>query len=203
MITSRKLKKGNWVSFLTTLKRYAVTTILTVPQGGAIVPPYCFGHRYSRKIPDLVYHSGVVSHRAQIGGLWVFADNTRRKKMRPQSSRAVQHFMCVCLHPQTAVDAGDIRTQHPQLFWLKWEKPEDPQSEPHAGIKWHKNHANYVLHNNINAWVIWGHMKKAARTEWNCLPSRPTKQKIRRYKKFPPCVTIKWHKWTFLNEPDG
>ena len=32
------------------------------------------------------------------------------KQMRPQSSRAVQHFTHVYLQAQSAVDAGDIRT---------------------------------------------------------------------------------------------
>ena len=54
--------------------------------------------------------------------------------MRPQSLRAMRHFMRVYIHAQTAVDAGDICTWRTMVIWLR-EKPEDPQFEPHAGIK--------------------------------------------------------------------
>ena len=37
-------------------------------------------------------------------------------------------------HAQTVVDAGDIRTWQTMVIWLR-EKAEDPQFEPHAGIK--------------------------------------------------------------------
>ena len=55
-------------------------------------------HRYTREIPDLVYRApsnGIVSHRAQIGGIRVFANHTRKtntKQMRPWSLHSVQHF---------------------------------------------------------------------------------------------------------------
>ena len=84
--------------------------------------------------------NGIVSHGAQIWGLWVFADHTCKKKkthakqMHPRSSRAVQRFMRVYLHAQTTVDAGDIRTWRTMVILIT-EKPEDPQFGPHAGIK--------------------------------------------------------------------
>ena len=53
--------------------------------------------------------------------------------MRLWSLRAVRCFTRVFLHAKTTVDAGDIPDE-PRLFWLR-EKPEDPQFEPHAGIK--------------------------------------------------------------------
>ena len=56
--------------------------------------------------------NGVVSHGAQIGDLWVFADHTRKKtntkQMHPRSLRAERRFTPVNLHAQTAVDAGGI-----------------------------------------------------------------------------------------------
>ena len=63
--------------------------------------------------------------------------------MPQRSSRAVHHFKHVYLHARTALDAGDKTTvvrqvtyapDVPRLFWLR-KMPEDPQFEPHAGIK--------------------------------------------------------------------
>ena len=56
------------------------------------------------------------------------------KQMRPLSSRAVRLFTRVYLHAQTAVDAGDIRTWWTTVILITG-KLEDPQFEPHAGIK--------------------------------------------------------------------
>ena len=65
---------------------------------------------------------------------------THTKQMLPRSSRTVQCFICVYFTSRS--DRGRCRlmmqvTYAPaesQLFWL-WENPEDPQFEPHAGIK--------------------------------------------------------------------
>ena len=78
--------------------------------------------------------NGVVSHGDQIGGIRVFADNTRNtsaKQMRPRSSRAMQHYNAYlssrsdCSRSMQVTYAPD----EPRLFWLR-EKPEDPQFEP-------------------------------------------------------------------------
>ena len=52
---------------------------------------------------------------------------TNANKMRPQSLRAMQHFMPVCLHALTAV--------HRITVTLIMGKAEYPQMEPHAWIK--------------------------------------------------------------------
>ena len=54
--------------------------------------------------------------------------------MRPRSLSAVRHFTPVYLHAKTAVDADDLRTWWTTVILIT-EKPEDPQFEPHAGIK--------------------------------------------------------------------
>ena len=97
----------------------------------------CFCHRYTWEVPHPAPCNGVISHGLKLrvfGILPTTHTNTSAKQMCPQSSRSVQIFMCVYLHAQTAIDAGDIRTHEHWLFWLR-EKSKDPQFEPHAGIK--------------------------------------------------------------------
>ena len=87
-------------------------------------------HRYTREITHLQYHlcKSIVSHGAQIGGLRVFANHTRKNKrntMHPWSLRAVWRFTGVHLHAKTAVDATDIRTW-PTTVILITGKPRRP-----------------------------------------------------------------------------
>ena len=76
--------------------------------------------------------NGVVSHGAQIGGLPVFANHTRKKQMCPRTSRIVRHFMHAHLHGKPQLMQVAYAPDEPWLFWLQ-EKPEDPQFEAHAG----------------------------------------------------------------------
>ena len=71
-------------------------------------------------------------------GVFKFLPTTHTKtntiQMRPWSLRSVRRFTWVYLHAQTAVDAGDIRTWRTTVI-LIMGKTQDPQFEPHAGIK--------------------------------------------------------------------
>ena len=84
--------------------------------------------------------NGVVSHGAQIGGLRVFADHTRKNKPKTNASmitallRTVGRFTRVCPHAKTAVDADDIQTWWTTVFLIT-RKTQRPQFESHARIK--------------------------------------------------------------------
>ena len=97
----------------------------------------CLQHRYKKEIPDssITPCNGIVSHV----GLQIFADHTPQNKHKqnkrihdlPTSCGVLRVFI---LMPQTAVDVGDIHTWRTRVILIT-EKPEDPQFEPHAGIK--------------------------------------------------------------------
>ena len=79
---------------------------------------------------------GVISHWAQIGGLLVFANHTRKNKRNTNASTIFAHFTRVYLHTKTAVDAGDIYTHLMNRGYFDYgKKLEDPLFEPHARIK--------------------------------------------------------------------
>ena len=63
------------------------------------------------RIPSRVMASSAMGLKLGSSG---FLPTTHTKtnaiQMHPRSSHAVQRFMCVYIHAQTAVDAGDIRT---------------------------------------------------------------------------------------------
>ena len=105
----------------------ATLAIATVSLGGTI--SLC-----TREIPDLVYHlcNGVVSHGAQIGGIWGFADHTGRNTHKQNSFTIFFAAFPVCLFSSS--DRSTYAPEESRLFW-SWEKPKYPQFEPRAGIK--------------------------------------------------------------------
>ena len=92
--------------------------------------------RYQLPIPPCVTASSAMGLNL---GVFRFLPTTHAKsnakQMRSWFSRATWLLTCDWLHAQTAVHAGNYNAPvGPQLFWLR-EKPEDPQIEPHVGIK--------------------------------------------------------------------
>ena len=80
--------------------------------------------------PPIPLRVMALSAMGLFGFLLTKCAKTNAKQMRPRSSCAMRRFTRVYLYAQTAVDASD----EPWVFWLR-EKLEDPQFEPHAGIK--------------------------------------------------------------------
>ena len=65
--------------------------------------------------------NGVVSHGLNLevfGFSPTTHAQTNTKQVSPRSSRAVRHLTHVCLHAQTAVDAGDIRTRRTTVILI-------------------------------------------------------------------------------------
>ena len=74
--------------------------------------------------------NGLISHGVQTGSFGIFA-NHGQKEMRPQSLRAVRHYIRVYLHAQTAVDADDIHT------WQLMEKKKKKKTKsPNLSSMW-------------------------------------------------------------------
>ena len=78
-----------------------------------------FTNRYRRKIPDLLYHPGIISHAALIWGIWIFANHACRNKCTQNMptifariSCAVWLFTCVYRHAQTAVEVGSLMNKN-------------------------------------------------------------------------------------------
>ena len=99
----------------------------------------CQTHRYTLEIPDLLYRqfNGIVSHGALSLGVFRFLQTWRGKsKCKNQCVHnlcASCCVLCVChLHAQTVVDA---ETNCGYFDYEKKKNSEDPQFEPHAGIK--------------------------------------------------------------------
>ena len=96
----------------------------------------CLQHRYIHQRSQTSYTSpcnGVVSHRAQFGGLRVLATKHAKKnagQMCSRSSSTVLHITRVCLHTQTTVYVHLLKHSY-----FDYGKTQDPQIEPHAGIK--------------------------------------------------------------------
>ena len=96
--------------------------------------------------------NGTVSHGAPIWVIWIFADHTRGnecKQTHHPSSRCVQHFTCVYLHVQTAVDAGDIRIWRIGVILIKWKTQIPPIGAP----CWEENGAHSWI-SGLNMWRV-------------------------------------------------
>ena len=97
-------------------------------------------HRYTREIPNLQYApcNGVVRYGAEIGGLWVFADHTRKIKRNTNASkiltRRAAFYMCLSSRYDCSRCRWHIYTWRTTTVLITG-KPEDPQYESHAGIK--------------------------------------------------------------------
>ena len=77
--------------------------------------------------------NGVVSHGAQIRGIWVFANHTCKNKRKINASTIFAH--CAAMHVYLHAQRPSRCRWHTHLmFWL-WKKPEYSQFEPHAGVK--------------------------------------------------------------------
>ena len=89
----------------------------------------------SPHIPPCVMASSAMGLKLGVFGFLLTTHaKTNTKQICSWSSRVMWHFTHIYLHSQTAVDAGDYAPDKSWLFWLQ-ENPEDPQFEPHAGIK--------------------------------------------------------------------
>ena len=100
-------------------------------------------HRYTTEIPDFytTLCNGVVSYGAKFGGLWVFANHTRKSKC--VHDLLAQRFTLGCLHAHTAVHAVNPihLTNHDYFDYRKNLKT--PKLSPMQGSRW------------LRFWYLW------------------------------------------------
>ena len=88
-------------------------------------------HRYTREIPDLLYHPVL----SAMGSNWGSSGFCRPHAQTQTQNKCVHNlavfYACLSSRSMQATYPPDV----PRLFWLRGKNPEDPQFEPHAGIK--------------------------------------------------------------------
>ena len=104
-----------------------MTSCLTMSNAWSYIP---LDHRYTREIPVFLHRPMYWCHQPW-GSNWGssgFANHIHKNKHNTNASTIFAG------HAKTAVDAGDIRTWRTTVI-LNTGKIQNPQFEPHAGIK--------------------------------------------------------------------
>ena len=89
-------------------------------------------------------YNGVVSHGAQIGGLWVFADHTRKNKCETGVSTIFTR--CAAFYVFLFVDAGDICTWGATVILITGKTQRPPIWAPCRNKKKIKNGAGLGIY---------------------------------------------------------
>ena len=108
--------------------------------------------------------NGVISHGAQFGVLRIFADHTRKSKCKTNALTIFTHRPA--FNAWLSSHSGRPQYMHvtyapdePRLFCFR-EKSEDPQIEPHAGIKMAQAYGIsgvylWLLYQDCIVWPSW------------------------------------------------